>query len=99
MRGAGGLAGGAVGLWIPRAMLSSTASFASQWTPLLVSGIALAAMLVIGAVARAIVSAGEPARQTMRTARAEALADAPDPQPVARATTAPSTGSQPALAG
>ena len=99
MRGAAGLAGGAVGLWIPSAMLSSTASFASQWTPLLVSGIALAAMLVIGAVARAIVSTGEPARQTARTARAEALAKAPESQPAPRASTAPSTGSQPALAG
>ncbi|MGJ0389918.1 hypothetical protein [Microbacterium sp. CGR1] len=100
MRGAAGLAGGAVGLWIPSAMLSSTASFASQWTPLLVSGVVLAAMLVIGAVVRAIVSAGEPARQAARTARAQSLADAPEPLPARRTTaTAPSTGSQPALAG
>lgn len=98
MRGAAGLAGGAVGLWIPSAMLSSTASFASQWTPLLVSGIVLTAMLVIGAVVRAIVSAGEPARQTAHTARAEALAKTPEPQATSRTTTAPSTGSQPALA-
>ncbi|WP_341955812.1 hypothetical protein [Microbacterium sp. LWH13-1.2] len=99
MRAAGGLAGGAVGLWIPSAMLSLTASFASQWTPLLVSGVALVAMLVIGAVVRAIVSAGEPGRQAARTARAQALADAPDTQQAPRTTTAPSTGSQPALAG
>lgn len=99
MRGAAGLAGGAVGLWIPSAMLSSTASFASQWMPLLVSGVVLAAMLVIGAVVRAILSAGEPARQAARIARAEALADGPEPQSAPRTTTAPSTGSQPALAG
>ena len=99
MRGAAGLAGGAVGLWIPSAMLSSTASFANQWTPLLVSGIVLVAMLVIGAVARGIVNAGEPAREVARAARIQAVVDAPEPTVPARSTKAPSTGSQPALAG
>lgn len=100
MRGAAGLAGGAVGLWIPSAMLSSTASFANQWTPLLISGAALVAMLVIGAVGRGIVSTGEPAREAARAARVQALIDAPDPVAVPRGSTAtPSTGSQPALAG
>lgn len=100
MRGAAGLAGGAVGLWIPSAMLSSTASFANQWTPLLISGAALVAMLVIGAVGRGIVSAGEPAREAARAARVQALVDAPDPVAVPRSTAVtPSTGSQPALAG
>ncbi|MDN3445583.1 hypothetical protein [Microbacterium sp. APC 3901] len=100
MRGAAGLAGGAVGLWIPSAMLSSTASFANQWTPLLISGAALLAMLVIGTVGRGIVSAGEPAREAARAARVQALVDAPGPVAVPRATTVtPSTGSQPALAG
>jgi ABC-type cobalamin transport system ATPase subunit len=47
MRGAAGLAGGAVGLWIPSALLSSTASFANQWTPLVVAGAVLAATLTI----------------------------------------------------
>lgn len=115
MRGAAGLAGGAVGLWIPSAMLSTTASFANQWTPLLVSGIVLVAMLLIGAVTRGIVNAGEPARESARAARAQALADAPDPVAVPRSTTvtpsivtpstvatntvSPTTGSMPALAG
>lgn len=99
MRGAAGLAGGAVGLWIPSAMLSSTASFANQWTPLLVSGIVLVAMLVIGGVVRGIVNAGEPARESARAARVQALIDAPEPIAVPRGAKAPSTGSQPALAG
>lgn len=99
MRGAAGLAGGAVGLWIPSAMLSTTASFANQWTPLLVSGIVLVAMLVIGAVARGIVNAGEPAREVARAARIQAVVDAPEPTVPARSTKAPGTGSQPALAG
>ena len=100
MRGAAGLAGGAVGLWIPSAMLSSTASFANQWTPLLISGATLVAMLVIGAVGRGIVSAGEPAREAARAARVQAVVDAPEPVAVPRgAKVTPSTGSQPALAG
>lgn len=105
MRGAAGLAGGAVGLWIPGALLSSTASFASQWTPLLVSGVALVAMLVIGAVARGVVNAGEPARQAAREARAAAIVDAvtlaDGAAPAAPRTTKPATttGAQPALAG
>lgn len=99
MRGAAGLAGGAVGLWIPSAMLSSTASFANQWTPLLVSGIVLVAMLVIGAVVRSIVNTGEPAREVARAARIQAVVDAPEATAPPRTTKAPSTGSQPALAG
>jgi len=81
-------------------MLSSTASFANQWTPLLISGAALVAMLLIGSVGRGIVNAGEPAREAARAARVQALIDAPDPVVVPRGTTVtPSTGSQPALAG
>lgn len=99
MRGAAGLAGGAVGLWIPSAMLSFTASFANQWTPLLVSGVVLVAMLVIGAVVRGVVNAGEPARESARAARIQALVDAPEPAVAPKATKAPSTGSLPALAG
>jgi hypothetical protein len=55
VRGAGGLSGGAVGVWIPFALLSSTASFANQWLPLIVAVAALIAMLVLGGVIRAIV--------------------------------------------
>ncbi|KJL30261.1 hypothetical protein [Microbacterium oxydans] len=64
MRGAGGLSGGAVGVWIPFALMSFTASFANQWLPLIVSGAALVAMLAIGGVVRAIVNAAEPGRHT-----------------------------------
>lgn len=53
-RGAGGLSGGAVGLWIVFALMSFTASFAHQWTPLLASCVALGAMLVIGGLGRAV---------------------------------------------
>ncbi|WP_435748322.1 hypothetical protein [Microbacterium sp. PMB16] len=66
MRGAGGLTGGAVGLWIVFALLSLTASFANQWLPLIASGAVLAAMLVLGGVVRAIVSATEHAREPRR---------------------------------
>ncbi|MFS0894621.1 hypothetical protein [Microbacterium sp. 179-I 3D3 NHS] len=57
IRGAGGLSGGAVGLWIACALVSVTASFGDQWMPLLASCAALAAMLVVGGVVRAIVDA------------------------------------------
>lgn len=57
VRGAGGLTGGAVGVWIPSALTSLLAGFANQWVPLIVSGAALVGMLVIGAVVRAIVTA------------------------------------------
>lgn len=60
MRGAGGLCGGAVGLWIPSAMLSVTASFADQWLPLVASIAALVAMLVIGGIVRAMANATVP---------------------------------------
>ncbi|QEA27797.1 hypothetical protein FGL91_04015 [Microbacterium sp. CBA3102] len=67
IRGSGGLAGGAVGVWIVGALLSVTASFAQEWTPLILSGAALVGMLVIGGVVRAIMTAadaGRPARET-----------------------------------
>lgn len=59
IRGAGGLSGGAVGLWIVGALMSVTASFANQWMPLIAACAALAAMLVIGGVVRAIVNAAD----------------------------------------
>lgn len=58
-RRASGLCGGAVGVWIPAAMLSATAGFASQWLPLLVSAAALVGMLVIGGVVRALMNAAD----------------------------------------
>jgi len=57
VRRAGGLTGGAVGVWIPAAMLSSVAGFASQWLPLVLSAAMLAGMLVIGGVVRALMNA------------------------------------------
>jgi hypothetical protein len=70
-RGAGGLAGGAVGLWIPATVLSLTASFAHEWTPLIVAGAALVGMLVVGTVLRVIIGSAE-ARAALRPATAAA---------------------------
>lgn len=74
IRGAGGLAGGAVGLWIVAALMSFTASFGNQWLPLIVSGAALVGMLVIGGIVRAMLSAGgiEPRPRAARTEAAPA---------------------------
>ena len=69
MRGAGGLTGGAVGLWIVGALMSVTASFANQWMPLLAACAALVAMLIIGGVVRGIVSAADLGRTVRRRAR------------------------------
>ena len=74
MRGAGGLSGGAVGVWIPFALMSFTASFANQWLPLIVSGAALVAMLVIGGVVRAIVNVAESGRHKRPAAAARSKA-------------------------
>lgn len=95
-RGAGGLSGGAVGVWIPFAMLSFTASFATQWMPAIVSGVALAAMLVLGGIARAVLRVTGDARLARRaSAEAQAAASAPATTTIivpARAS-APTTGS------
>lgn len=77
MRGAGGLVGGAVGLWIPFAMLSSTASFANQWLPLIASGAALAAMLVLGGAVRAIVNVADGGHPSRRPVTAPVSVGAP----------------------
>lgn len=98
-RGAGGVAGGAVGVWIPAAVLSLAASFASQWTPLVVSGAALVGGLVLGAVARTIVAATAPRRLEAQALRAEEQAAAPAARPAASTAAGTSTGSLPALAG
>lgn len=79
-RGAAGLAGGSVGVWILGALLSLCASFAAEWAPVLVSLGALAAAFVVGAFARmllravrrakpetaAAVTSAEPARETAK---------------------------------
>lgn len=61
VRGAGGLSGGAVGVWIVGALLSVTASFALEWTPLIVSCAALAGALIVGGIVRAVLGAVAPA--------------------------------------
>lgn len=68
MRGAGGLSGGAVGVWIPFALMSFAASFANQWTPLIVAVASLFALLIIGGVVRAIVSVTADGRHTRPSA-------------------------------
>lgn len=98
VRGAGGLAGGAVGVWIPAAMLSLAASFANQWTPLFASVAVLIGLLVIGVVVRGIVEAGEPARAAARERKAAAIAVAPPVVAAASVSSPPTTGTIPALA-
>ena len=90
IRGAGGLAGGAVGLWIVGALMSFAASFAQNWTPLIVASGSLVAMLIIGSVVRAIVNAAGAGRVD-RTVE-EAL---PKAVPASKAPVAPT--SKPAL--
>ncbi|MFS2279389.1 hypothetical protein V2S04_01050 [Microbacterium sp. OR21] len=51
-RGAAGLAGGGIGVWIVGAMLSLCASFALMWVPFLIACGSLAAAFVFGAVGR-----------------------------------------------
>ncbi|WP_217185002.1 hypothetical protein [Streptomyces sp. AC495_CC817] len=93
VRGASGLTGGAVGVWIPFALVSSLAGFASQWIPLIAAGAALVGMLVIGAVVRGIVNAAGIDRP--HPVREDAAAAAPA---AAVATAAPvSTGAVPTL--
>lgn len=77
MRGAGGLIGGAVGMWIPFALLSFTASFANQWLPLIASWAALAAMLVLGSVVRAIVNVADGGRPSRRPVTAPVTVTSP----------------------
>jgi len=80
MRRASGLCGGAVGVWIPAAMLSSVAGFANQWMPLLLSGALLVGVLVLGAVARGVMDATGfelPVRKADAATDAAAAAPAP----------------------
>lgn len=52
--GASGFAGGAVGGWIPSALLSSAACFTGEWMPLLVSLAALAVAMIAGTALRGL---------------------------------------------
>ena len=51
-RGAAGLAGGGIGVWIVGALLSLCASFALMWVPFLIACGSLATAFVVGAVGR-----------------------------------------------
>ncbi|OJU38995.1 MAG: hypothetical protein BGN97_12545 [Microbacterium sp. 69-10] len=55
-RGAAGLAGGAIGVWIVGALLSVSASFASLWTPFFVAAIGLGVALIAGTVLRVVLA-------------------------------------------
>ncbi|UNK70966.1 hypothetical protein [Microbacterium sp. H1-D42] len=72
--GAAGLTAGAVGAWFVGALMSVMSSFASEWTPLLLSGGALAAALVIGGMVRMLT--------LPRPVAARAVVDSPAPLPV-----------------
>ncbi|WP_164234566.1 hypothetical protein [Microbacterium hydrocarbonoxydans] len=82
VRGAGGLSGGAVGLWIPCAVLTLAAGFANQWMPLLISGVALVALLIAGGVVRGLADATAPGREASRRLAAERRAQAAAAAPV-----------------
>lgn len=51
-RGAAGLAGGGIGVWIVGALLSLCASFAMLWTPFFVAAGALVAAFIVGPLGR-----------------------------------------------
>lgn len=65
-RGAAGLAGGGIGVWMAGALLSLCASFATLWTPSLVSAGALVAAFVIGGVLRMLRRGSRAARTGIR---------------------------------
>lgn len=71
VRGAEGLSGGAVAVWIVCALMSFTASFANQWMPLILACASLVAMLIIGGVVRLIVGATAVGRAERRRDRVE----------------------------
>lgn len=73
-RGSAGLAGGAAGVWILGALLSLCASFATVWTPVVVSLSALAAAFVVGVLGRVLLRAAR--RPRAASAAAAAPADA-----------------------
>lgn len=80
-RGAAGLAGGGIGVWIVGALLSLSASFATLWTPFLIAAGALVAAFVVGAVGRMLFR-NVHARTTAQTAPAPAARpDAPRTPP------------------
>lgn len=86
-RGAAGLAGGAIGVWIVGAVMSISASFAAQWTPFLIAAVALGAALVVGGLVRlALVPVrARRAHRSVLTASELDVAKAPAPASTSRA--------------
>jgi len=93
-RGAAGLAGGAIGVWIVGALLSVSASFAALWTPFFVAAIGLGVALVAGTVLRVAfapllarrAAAVEQAEVEAESAAAKAPATASAPRPATLST-------------
>lgn len=54
-KGSAGVSAGAAGVWIVGAVLSLAGGFAQEWLPVLVSGGALVAALILGSIARMVV--------------------------------------------
>lgn len=100
MKRASGLCGGAVGVWIPAAMLSSVAGFAAMWTPLIVAVAALVAMLTVGGVVRAVLTATGAELFGRRRAEAVEALDAASPAAVSAGASGqtPATSTVPVLA-
>ena len=93
-RGAAGLAGGAIGVWIVGALLSVSASFASLWTPFFVAAIGLGVALIAGTVLRVVLApllvrraaAAERVELEAESAAAKAPAAASAPRPATLST-------------
>jgi hypothetical protein len=80
--GAAGFFGGAVGVWIVGALLSTAASFSSVWTPLIVSVAALAVALVLGGIVHAVMLSAPTRMPVAETVEAEAASAVAKPRPV-----------------
>lgn len=93
-RGAAGLAGGAIGVWIVGALLSVSASFAALWTPFFVAAIGLGVALIAGTVLRVVfapllarrAAAAERVELEAESAAAKAPAAASAPRPATLST-------------
>lgn len=55
-RGSAAFAGGSVAVWIGAALASVASGFAGQWIPAIIAGGSLVAALVLGLVARGVIS-------------------------------------------
>lgn len=55
-RGSAGFAGGSVAVWIGAALASVASGFSGQWLPAIIAGASLAGALVLGLIARGLIS-------------------------------------------